>query len=246
LELEGGHEPIDILSEGEQKSVALADFLTEVALNPASSGIVLDDPVTSLDHERKELIARRLVREARDRQVVILTHDLVFVSMVLSAADEQDVPCSTHWVEKVSGIPGYVRLNDSPAGSKEFRTTQRARTSLQKARDAVGSERISILRRGMGELRRTVEEIVQFHVFKEVVARWRENIMVTKLKTIAWDNAAIDEIDAIFADLSRFIEGHSHSDELQGGLPEIADLESLIQRVDTVIPKIRADRQKAQ
>jgi hypothetical protein len=29
------------------KAVALADFLTEVSLNPANAGIVLDDPVTS-------------------------------------------------------------------------------------------------------------------------------------------------------------------------------------------------------
>ena len=33
------------LRQGEQKAVALADFLTEVTINPASAAIVLDDPV---------------------------------------------------------------------------------------------------------------------------------------------------------------------------------------------------------
>lgn len=39
--------PDDILSEGEQRAVALADFLTEVGLNNDNVGIILDDPVTS-------------------------------------------------------------------------------------------------------------------------------------------------------------------------------------------------------
>src|SRR5262249_40053664 len=64
LTIKGGHSPNEILSEGEQRAVALADFLTEVRLNPTNAGIVLDDPVTSQDHQRKERIALRLLREA--------------------------------------------------------------------------------------------------------------------------------------------------------------------------------------
>ena len=51
LSIKGGHSPDTILSEGEQRAVALADFLTEIALNPANAGIVLDDPVTSQAHQ---------------------------------------------------------------------------------------------------------------------------------------------------------------------------------------------------
>jgi energy-coupling factor transporter ATP-binding protein EcfA2 len=43
-------------------------------LNRKSGGIVLDDPVTSQDHQRKTLIAKRLVAEAANRQVVVFTH----------------------------------------------------------------------------------------------------------------------------------------------------------------------------
>ncbi|UGX94251.1 hypothetical protein G6321_00053415 [Bradyrhizobium barranii subsp. barranii] len=72
LLLKGGDRPEIILSEGEQKAVALADFLTEVSMNPSNAGVVLDDPVTS--QERKGLIAKRLVREAQSRQVIVFTH----------------------------------------------------------------------------------------------------------------------------------------------------------------------------
>ncbi len=78
----GGNKAEEIFSEGEQRALALADFLTEVGLNPGSAGIVLDDPVTSLDHARKSAIAGRLVEEAKDRQVVAFTHDLVFLSFL--------------------------------------------------------------------------------------------------------------------------------------------------------------------
>ena len=38
-----------VLSEGEKRAVALADFLTEIRIDPSVSGIIFDDPVTSLD-----------------------------------------------------------------------------------------------------------------------------------------------------------------------------------------------------
>ncbi|MFC1783932.1 AAA family ATPase, partial [Planctomycetota bacterium] len=65
--------PSQILSEGEQTIVALADFLTEINLNNTPLGIILDDPVNSMDHLRKELIADRLAKEATVRQVIIFT-----------------------------------------------------------------------------------------------------------------------------------------------------------------------------
>jgi energy-coupling factor transporter ATP-binding protein EcfA2 len=81
LVIRGRHRPNEILSEGEQRAVALPDFLTEICLNPANAGVVLDDePVNSQDHPRKECIAQRLVKEAGSRQVIVFTHDLVFLT----------------------------------------------------------------------------------------------------------------------------------------------------------------------
>src|SRR5690606_31591904 len=42
----------EILSEGEQRALALAGFLTEVALTDGSGPIIIDDPVSSLDRDR--------------------------------------------------------------------------------------------------------------------------------------------------------------------------------------------------
>lgn len=68
-----------VLSEGEHRCVALAAFMAELATTENRSGIVFDDPVSSLDHMHREAVAKRLVAEAAIRQVVVFTHDLAFL-----------------------------------------------------------------------------------------------------------------------------------------------------------------------
>lgn len=58
----------DILSEGEYRCVALAGFLAELATNDSGSGIIFDDPVSSLDHMHRDAISARLAKEGRTRQ----------------------------------------------------------------------------------------------------------------------------------------------------------------------------------
>ncbi|NJO53442.1 MAG: AAA family ATPase [Bacteroidales bacterium] len=53
----------DILSEGEKRALALAGFLAELKEVGARHGIIVDDPVSSLDHARMESVAKRLVKE---------------------------------------------------------------------------------------------------------------------------------------------------------------------------------------
>ena len=151
LSIKGGHSPDKILSEGEQRAVALADFLTEIALNPANAGIVLDDPVTSQDHQRKDRIARRLVAEAKNRQVVVFTHDLVFLTMLAGAADDENVEMLTHWIERDGeGRPGQISLDDCPATTPQYRNTRKAQRTLTEAKAAAGSARTKLIQRGMG------------------------------------------------------------------------------------------------
>lgn len=243
LEVQGGHRPDTVFSEGEQRAVSLADFMTEVHLNPSSAGIVLDDPVTSQDHQRKELFARRLVGESKIRQVIIFTHDLVFLTMLLTAADEADIDPLTHWIERDSeGRPGQVSLDDCPASTPQYRTTKKAKETLAESKKVSGSERLRLVQRGMAELRRTVEEVVPHHLFKQVVNRWTDRIIVTALKRVNWDQDAVAEIEALYEELSAIIEGHTHTEERTGAPAEPADLERLIERVDGLINRIKKDR----
>jgi hypothetical protein len=55
------HSLTEVLSEGEQKVVAIADFLAEASFRDGSAPLVFDDPVNSLDHRRLIEIASRIV-----------------------------------------------------------------------------------------------------------------------------------------------------------------------------------------
>lgn len=77
-----------VLSEGEHRCVALAAFMAELATTENRSGIVFDDPVSSLDHMHREAVAKRLVTEAARRQVIVFTHDLAFLFELNRAADD--------------------------------------------------------------------------------------------------------------------------------------------------------------
>lgn len=76
-----------VLSEGEHRCVALAAFMAELATTENKSGIVFDDPVSSLDHMHREAVAKRLVAEAVHRQVIVFTHDLAFLFELNRAVD---------------------------------------------------------------------------------------------------------------------------------------------------------------
>src|SRR3546814_12983662 len=56
-----------ILSEGEQRALALAGFLTEVALTEGSGPIIVDDPVSSHDRSAERRVGKECVSTCRSR-----------------------------------------------------------------------------------------------------------------------------------------------------------------------------------
>ena len=106
--MEGLENIDDFLSEGEQKAIAIADFLAEISIKEQITPVVFDDPVTSFDHVRREIIAKRFIEESRRRQVIIFTHDILFLFYLYN--NQQDTSdASFHWV--VSNVDGtYGRL----------------------------------------------------------------------------------------------------------------------------------------
>ena len=104
-----------VLSEGEHRCVALAAFMAELATTENKSGIVFDDPVSSLDHMHRESVAKRLIAEAAERQVIVFTHDLAFLFELNRAADDaQPKPLvAISSVSRGADKAGFCR-NDPP------------------------------------------------------------------------------------------------------------------------------------
>lgn len=73
---------VDILSEGEQKIVAIANFLSECTIDNALNTIIFDDPINSLDIDYRESIAKIIVELSESRQIIVMTHDLYFLRLL--------------------------------------------------------------------------------------------------------------------------------------------------------------------
>ena len=80
-----------VVSEGEQRCLSIAAFFAELSTADDLSGIVFDDPVSSLDYQWRQAVARRLVQEAKTRQVIVFTHDVVFLLLLKQFAEELEV-----------------------------------------------------------------------------------------------------------------------------------------------------------
>lgn len=98
-----------VLSEGEQKIVALSNFLAECTIDGRLNSIIFDDPVTSLDMDYRELIATKIVQLSQNRQIVVLTHDLSFLRLLIDTHKAIiATDCTIIGIDKYSGISGIV------------------------------------------------------------------------------------------------------------------------------------------
>ncbi|TGM10690.1 hypothetical protein EHQ81_18865 [Leptospira selangorensis] len=66
-----------ILSEGEQKAIALALFISEIRIQNSNFPVIFDDPVNSLDHRIANSFAQRLL--SLNNQTVVFTHNKLFL-----------------------------------------------------------------------------------------------------------------------------------------------------------------------
>ena len=72
----------EILSEGEQKGVALALFIAERRMQLTTNPIILDDPVNSLDHHITGKFIKRLAK--LDNQIIIFSHNILLKTTLLN------------------------------------------------------------------------------------------------------------------------------------------------------------------
>jgi len=207
-----GVDPSQVFSEGEQTAAALADFLTEVELNGACVGVIFDDPVSSMDHVRKEAIAQRLVTEAGRRQVVVFTHDILFTNYLATAAEEKGVAFAgrTVWRDDANS-PGAIDRLAFPHEHYEGAAYDRAKAHYESARTLASDPQRDALEKACGSLRTAYEDFIQKKLFHNVVRRWRENITFT-LNQVYFDEAIAGRIHDRMAALSRYIDAHSHSE----------------------------------
>jgi len=151
------------------------------------------------------------------------------------------VDMATHWVKRGDNDdkPGYVFLDNSPALERDYRKARKAREVYLKAKDAPAAEQEALLGQGFGALRTAYEAFIIFDLFEGVVRRFEERVSPGRLKSIAWDESIAEEVDDSYGRISRYIEGHLHSDAFAAKKPTCKLLIREIEAFDALRKKLR-------
>ena len=232
-----------VLSEGEQTCVALAAFLTELATASHKSALVFDDPVTSLDHRWRNKVAQRLVEECGNRQIIVFTHDMVFVNDLHDKAMRHGTmvklvslsrgPAGTGIVTE--GLPWHhASLKDR---IDKLEKDGRSARALYDANDeeAYREAAVGIYSRLRASWERGLEDVV----FAGVILRHRDYIDAKNLKKItAVEAIDVDTYRNNFKKCSDLVEAHDPSRGRDGAVPPpdevMSDIKALTDWASTI------------
>jgi hypothetical protein len=236
-----------VVSEGEARCLSIAAFFAELSTADDPSAILFDDPVSSLDHKWRSIIAKRLVEEAKTRQVIVFTHDIVFLLALHREADKSHINlqdqhlsrerigagvCSTElpWVAmKVKKRIGVLK-NDLQENKKLFKDGNRQEY-----------ERMATLI--YGRLRETWERAFEEVLLNGMVERYRESIQTQQIHTLS----DITENDCrIFEEgmtkCSKWLPGHDLAAAENEEVPPPDELEKDILSLDDWVSTINKRR----
>ncbi|MBW8050527.1 MAG: AAA family ATPase [Cytophagales bacterium] len=238
--------PTEVLSEGEQKVCALADFLSEVQLDKNNCGIIFDDPVTSLDHDRKDVIAERLVKEAKKRQVIILTHDIVFMSMLARHAVENSVEFFGHWIKKLlDGTPGVIEHHRNPKLSNLVSLKKDADEAVEGYTELGEKEKEKALGVSLDYLRSACEAMVREILFAGAMKRYDDHIRVQNIEEMPFDKELALQLVSLHGNISEQALMHDRSDEVRGKLPGMEEWNKIRKEFEELERKPKAVRKEA-
>jgi Uncharacterized protein conserved in bacteria len=233
IEMAQARNPSEILSEGEQRAIAIGSFLAEVNIGGGSGGIMFDDPVSSLDHRRRERVAIRLVNEAKKRQVIVLTHDVYFLCVLMEEGDRLGIPVMAQSLYRRSEGVGVAdpRLPFEALNTKgrigALRNAQQQIAKLYKDGDEAEFRRQTV--DCYRQLRIAWERAVEEVLFQNVVLRFRKGISTQPLVRVEVSDDDYQTIEQAMTKCSNY----PHDQGALGGLaiPEpdelLADINAL-------------------
>ena len=202
----------EILSEGEQKAIALAEFLTELQLDDSVAPVIFDDPVNSLDHIITSEVAKRLIKLSKKRQVIVFTHSVLLFNDFLSSVKlslNKGMASKFYNLKNEYGHSGYVNEAEEEI-NKVTAYIKKINALLNNQEKGVSES--DLARRGYGHLRSAIELCVEHEILQGSVKRYQKNIALTSFMKVNGSklNEHKEEINNIFERCCGFISGHSN------------------------------------
>lgn len=200
----------DILSEGEHRCLGIAAFLTELGQAGHTSGIVLDDPVSSLDHRHRDAVAARLAEEGELRQVVVFTHDLSFLHALHRAAAKKQLPVLPQALAYFTEGAGVIANQQYPDAmtAKQYVAHIRAMADEVLALDPRDATRRAKVADLYTEIRNAWERVVEEVLLCGAVSTFDKAVHTKQLKGIFIDDAIYQEVFYAYEEANNITRAH--------------------------------------
>jgi energy-coupling factor transporter ATP-binding protein EcfA2 len=236
-----GRSPGAILSEGEQRAISIADFLTEAQIGSMNRGIIFDDPVNSLDHIRRQEIAKRLVEEASVRQVIVFTHDITFLLALQALAKEKTTDHALVHIRRAGEVPGEIRSDLPWIASNVSQKIGKLNDLLQALRKLEKNGEVdqylyqaktfSTLLRESWE--RSAEELL----FNDAIKRFSPAIETQRLRAAKFTPALYQELEKGMTECSKWV--HDLAPALNQSPPSTTKLEASLKDFTAFVTKLK-------
>jgi energy-coupling factor transporter ATP-binding protein EcfA2 len=236
----------DVLSEGESRTLSLAAFLTELSTASSQSAVIFDDPVSSLDHIWRSRIAERLVAEAKSRQVIVFTHDILFLRRLIDVSSKEKVDCSHQYVRR-EGQAG-ISSPDLPWIAMSIKdrigALRKHWQSAEKLARTAGSEGYEKDAREIyGFMREAWEQAITEVLLNDVVERYRVSIETQKVRFLHdITEADCKVVESEMSECSRWMRGHDEPAADGTPFPQPAELKKRIDALEEWVRSIRKRR----
>jgi hypothetical protein len=243
-----GVEVPKIVSEGEQRCISIAAFFAELSTADDPSAIVFDDPVSSLDFEWRINVAKRLVEESKHRQVIVFTHDVVFLLALKQYAEESSIePLDQHVRRQSKGagvcadeLPWVAMPVKGKIGFLKNRCQAAEKLSRDDNQDAYEYEAKYLY----GMLRETWERALEEVLLGGVVERYRPSVQTQKLAPLSdITDADCKTVETAMTKCSTWLPGHDKAPAARAPVPGAVELKKDIDALETWVKSIR-DRRK--
>jgi hypothetical protein len=237
-----------VFSEGERTALGLAAFFTEALLDPSNSALILDDPVTSLDHIRRGLVAARLATLAEGRQVVVFTHDVAFVADLKREASGREVAVAERSVMRSRADerkPGSCstthpwKAKDVPARLDELQwDLARIKRESDGWDQKAYEEAVAIW---AGNLSETWERIFSQEIVGPVIAEGGLEVRPMMVKILVrFSEQDRAEFEASYSRVSQWAKRHDKSALVNYVAPDILLLESEVKQVEAWFKRVKS------
>lgn len=236
-----------VVSEGEQRCISIAAFFAELSTADDPSAIVFDDPVSSLDFQWRNAVARRLVAESKGRQVIVFTHDVVFLLALKQCAEEIDVePLDQHVRRQANGagvcveeLPWVAMPVKGKIGYLKNRWQAADKLSRSGDQDAYELQAKYLY----GLLREAWERALEEVLLGGVVERYRPSIQTQRLAPLSdITDADCKTVETAMTKCSTWLPGHDQAAAARAPVPGSDELKSDIEALSAWVAAIRNRR----